>query len=160
MALTFQHLIKDLNKVDIEDICSFWTWCLADQKSVALISSVGDIFFVDKDGKINWLDTSIRVLKQVATNIQQFEQSLKDESNLDNWFLATLVEQLITQGKTLEENEVYSFKILPALGGDYSADNLEPIDISVHFAMTGQIHRQIKDLPDGTRINKVTFKPG
>ena len=37
-------------------------------------------------------------------------------------------------------------------------DNFEPTNIYIHFAFAGQIHEQIKDLPVGTKINKVTFK--
>jgi len=159
MTFEFQQLIKDTNKIDLEDICSSWQWCLTDQKSVALVSSVGDIFLVGKDDTINWLDTSVGQISKIANNIEHFEQLLNDEENIDNWFLATLVEQLINNGKTLKENEVYSFKVLPALGGEYSVDNLEITDISVHFSTTGQIHEQIKDLPDGMRINNFKFIP-
>lgn len=151
--LTFQELIKDTNKVDLEDICSAWQWCLTNQKAVALISCVGDMFLIGKDNTINWLDTGSGQLKQIADNIEQFEALLDNEENVDNWFLATLVEELIKSGKTLKENEVYSFRQMPVLGGDYSIGNLEPTDISVHFSLTGQIAEKIKDLPDGTTVN-------
>ncbi|MFH5972291.1 T6SS immunity protein Tdi1 domain-containing protein, partial [Clostridium perfringens] len=62
-------------------------------------------------------------------------------------------EKLITAGKTLKENEVYSYKKLPVIGGAYSIDNIDPTDMSVHFAFSGQICEQIKDLPDGTKVN-------
>jgi len=158
MTLTLKDLTKDISKIDLEDICSCWQWRLTDQKAVILISSVGDMFLIGNDNTINWLDTSTGELKKIADSIQEFEQLLSDETNIDNWFLETLVEQLMASGKTLKEDEVYSFKILPALGGDYSVDNLEPANISVHFAMTGQIHEQIKDLPDGTKINSINFE--
>jgi hypothetical protein len=151
--LSLQELTKDTIKVDLKDFCSAWQWCLTDQKAVALISCVGDMFLIGKDDTINWLDTSAGELKKIADNIQQFEEQLDNEANIDNWFLATLVEKLIKSGKTLKENEVYSFRQMPVLGGDYSIENLQPTDISVHFALTGQIAEQIKDLPDGTKIN-------
>jgi hypothetical protein len=153
MPIQFQQLIKDTNKIDLEDICSSWQWCLTDQKSIIFISCVGDMFLVGKDDTVNWLDTSIGQITKVADNLEEFEKLLNDDANVDNWFLATLVEQLINRGKTLKENEVYSFKKLPALGGDYSVDNLEITDISVHFRLTGNIAEQIKDLPDGTKVN-------
>jgi hypothetical protein len=156
MPLDFKHLIKDINKIDLEDICSDWQWGLEGQKSVALVSCIGDMFLIGKNGTINWLDTGVGQITKVAENLEEFEILLGNEHNIDNWFLPPLVEQLIEQGKILKENEVYSFKIIPALGGSYSIDNFEVTDISVHFSMTGQIHQQIKDLPDGIRINKVT----
>jgi hypothetical protein len=153
MSIEFQQLIKDTNKIDLDDICSSWQWCLTDQKSIVFVSCVGDMFLVGNDNAINWLDTSIGQIIKVADNLEEFEQLLNDDANVDNWFLATLIEQLITNGKTLKENEVYSFKKLPALGGEYSVENLEIIDISVHFGLTGNIAEQIKDLPDGTKVN-------
>ena len=159
MAIQFQHLVKNIDTIDLGDICSSWQWILNDQKSVALISCIGDLFLIGNDDTINWLDTSIGQIKKVANNLGEFEQLLNEEENIDNWFLATVVKQLVNNGKTLKENEVYSFKVLPALGGDYSADNFEPTDISVHFNFTGQIHEQIKDLPEGTKINNFKFVP-
>jgi hypothetical protein len=78
---------------------------------------------------------------------------LADTDKIDNWFSSLLVEKLILAGKTLKENEVYSFKNLLPLGGEYFVDNLDPADMSVHFAFSGQICQQIKHLPPGTKIN-------
>ena len=153
MPIEFQQLIKDTNKIDLEDICSSWQWCLSEQKSVVFVSCAGDMFLVGKDNAINWLDTSIGQIKKIADSLEEFEQLLHDDENVDNWFLATLVAELINKGMILKENEVYSFKKLPALGGEYSVDNLEITDISVHFGLTGNIAEQIKDLPDGTKVN-------
>ncbi|MDB5207601.1 MAG: hypothetical protein JWR72_2676 [Flavisolibacter sp.] len=157
MALQFHQLVKELSNVDLEDICSSWKWRLDPPTSIILISSVGDMFFTDKDGAIFWLNTSLGEVINVAKDSEEFEQLLTDEINVDNWFLATLVEQLILNDQTLKENEVYSFKILPEFGGAYSADNLEATDISVHFTTTGQIHEKLNGLPDGTKSNNSIF---
>lgn len=159
MPLAFHELIKDINKTDLDDICSSWQWCLTGQKAVALISCAGDLFLIGDDETINWLDTSLGQITKIANNLDQFAHLLEDESNLNNWFLAPMVESLILRGKTLQENEVYSYKILPSLGGTYSIDNMEVTDMSVHFNITGQLQEQIKDLPDGTSINKINFIP-
>ncbi len=160
MKLTLKDLTKDLSKIDVEDICSSWQWRLGEQKAVILISCIGDLFLIGKDEAINWLDTGTGELKKIAQSFKQFEQLVNDETNINYWFLETVVEQLFTSGEKLTENEVFSFKKLPALGGDYSPDNFEVSDISVHFAFTGQIHEQIKDLPPGTKINSVNFQKG
>jgi Domain of unknown function (DUF1851) len=47
---------------------------------------------------------------------------------------------------------------MPMLGGEYSVENIEPVDISVHFALAGQICEQIKDLPDGTKV-RIKIEP-
>lgn len=48
---------------------------------------------------------------------------------------------------------------MPIMNGDYSVTNFDATDMSVHFSMTGQICRQLHNVPDGTKINKGTIQP-
>jgi hypothetical protein len=155
MNLTIKDLTKDITQVDIADIASSWQWKLADMVSVVAISCLGDFFLQGQDGAVYWLQTDYGNLTKVANSLSEYQQLLLNEEQADNWFLPQLVEQLRTAGKFLKANEVYSFKVLPALGGEYSVDNFEPTDMSVHFAFTGQICEQIKDQPEGTPINSI-----
>ena len=69
-----------------------------------------------------------------------------------------LVKKLKEQGIELTDKNLYGYKKLPALGGEYEPDNFELTDIEVHFELSGQIHKQIKDLPDGTKVNIKTIE--
>ncbi|MEX6691054.1 DUF1851 domain-containing protein [Danxiaibacter flavus] len=153
MALTFEQLTKDIADIDFDDILSCWQWRLADMKAVATVSALGDIFLVGHDDAVYWLQTDSGDLTKVAETLEEYEQLLGDEENIDNWFLPLLIENLLASGKMLKENEVYSYKKLPIIGGEYSVDNIEPTHMSVHFAFSGQICEQIKDLPNGTKVN-------
>jgi hypothetical protein len=157
MILTLQKLIKDNTTIDFEDIFSCWQWRLKDMKSVVLITCLGDVFLIGNDNAIYWLQTDSGDLTKVADDLEQFQLSLSDQEKIDNWLLPLLVEKLLNAGKTLKQNEVYSYKKLPVIGGEYSIDNIEPTDMSVHFAFSGQICEQIKNLPDGTNVN-ITLK--
>lgn len=116
----------------------------------------GDLFFIGKNGEINWLDTSCGKLTKVANDLDDFKVQLKIADNFNNWFLGWLHQDIENSKVKLKENEVYSFKQPPILGGDYSFANIEPIDISVHFHLAGQICEKTKDLPDGTKVNIIT----
>jgi hypothetical protein len=153
-------LIKDTNNVDLDDICSCWQWRLNDMKAIVLITCLGDLFFIGNDESIYRLQTDGCEFTKVAANFNQFEQLINDEK-FDEWLLPQLVEQLIEAGKALKENEVYSYKKMPVIGGEYSVENIEPTDMSVHFAFCGQICEQIEDLPDGTKVGiKIGSKKG
>ena len=153
MTLTFQDLAKDITNIDVEDILSCWQWKVADMKAICTISCLGDMFFIGQDDGVYWLQTDHGELSKVAEDFQQFKEFLTDEDKIDTWFLPSLVEELIIAGKILKENEVYSYTKLPVIGGEYCVDNIIPTDISVHFALTGQIFEQIRDLPDGTNVS-------
>jgi hypothetical protein len=66
--------------------------------------------------------------------------------------MVDFVESLMSSGLILSLGKIYSFKKLPILGGDYLPNNIVVMDIEEHFKITGYIHRQIKDLPEGTQI--------
>lgn len=155
--IKLSQLIKDKNQVDTKDITSAWTWLIFDQKNILLITIFGDLFLVGQQDEINWLDTGAGSLTKVANSVDEFQNLLKNKDNFENWFLSKLYLDLLQAGKILKQNEVYSYKILPVLGGQYDVNNIEMIDISVHFALSGQINQQIKDLPDGTKV-KITTK--
>lgn len=158
MTPTLQQLTKDITNVDLDNILSCWQWRLTGMQAVVTISSLGDLFLLGQDSAVYWLQTDRGNLIKVAENLEQYQQYLTDEDKIDNWFLPFLVEQLLNAGKTLKENEVYSFKKPTVIGGEYDIDNIEPTDMSIHFAFTGQINEQIKDLPDGTKVN-IKYKP-
>jgi hypothetical protein len=155
MTIDYRQFIKDINRIDITDICSDWQWLLNNQYIPIMVSCSGDMFLIDETKSVSWLDTGTGQLQKIADDVDQFNSALADIDNIDKWFLASVVLDLIEKGMNLKENEVYSYKLMPILNGNYSTENFEMTDISVHFSMTGQICRQVKDLPDGTRINKV-----
>jgi hypothetical protein len=143
----------------MDDICSDWQWLLNNEYCPVIISLSGDMFLADKNAAIFWLDTGKGEMKKVADNINHFKSLLNDLENIDEWLLASSVLDLIEAGILLKENEVYSYKTMPILNGDYSIENFAPTDISVHFSITGQVCKQVVNLPEGTRINKVLINP-
>jgi len=157
MTTKLEDVTLDFQNLDLEDICSAWQWLLLEQKSLILISKLGDMFLLGRDNCIYWLQTDCGDLVKIANDLEHFETLLCKEEYLDNWFLPKLLMQLEMAGKSLGPNEVYSFKKLPVIGGEYSVENIEPTNISVHFAFAGQICEQIQNLPDGTKV-KINFK--
>ncbi|HEX3385660.1 MAG TPA: T6SS immunity protein Tdi1 domain-containing protein [Mucilaginibacter sp.] len=156
MDARIKDFIIDISEVDLDGIFDAWKWRLNEMCKIILISKMGDVFLLGNDEAIYWLGIDIGgVLKKIANNIQDFNSRLDIYDNIDNWFLPGLVEQIVCAGIHLNGNQVYSFKKLPVLGGDYSLNNIEPTDISIHFYLTGQICEQIKDLPNRTKVKIV-----
>jgi len=157
---TMEINVDDLTikfKTDIsERLTEDWTWLIGTDKKVILVSAIGDMFLMANNGNICWLDVGLGNLKIIAADIEEFKRRLKDIEQVNDWFMIDLTTEL-RQDKKLTEGQIYSYKKLPVIGGDYSVDNFEPTDMEVHFSFAGQIHRQIKDLPDGTKINQTKF---
>jgi hypothetical protein len=126
---------------------------LPDVKSIVIVTSMGDMFIESQNGQILFLSYDGGDLEIVAENRDELQLFLTDNEKLDNWFLPLLFGKLITAEKYLKPNEVYSLKTLGVLGGEYTVENIEPTDISVHFGIAGMICKQIWDKPDGTKVN-------
>ena len=71
-----------------------------------------------------------------------------------------MIADLLQSRGPLSKGEIYSFKVTPVLGGELSADNVEASDIDVHFSLSGQLHRQIRDLPEGAKIEDIELDYG
>ena len=155
MYSKIKDLIIDLEDIDTSDLCSSWKWCIGDMDRVFIVSKMGDMFLIGKDECIYWLAVDSGALTKLADSLEEFEQLLNTHENIDNWFLPKVIENLLQSKIILKKNQVYSYKKLPIIGGEYTIENIEPTDISIHFWFAGQIYEQIKNLPDGTKIKIV-----
>jgi hypothetical protein len=75
----------------------------------------------------------------------------------DRYLLAGLAADAERTGITPSASEVYGFKIAPVLGGEIGPGNIEAIDFVVSVNILGQLHKQVRDLPPGTKISGITI---
>jgi hypothetical protein len=61
----------------------------------------------------------------------------------------------VTAGMTLGPSRCYGFRIPPVLGGSYDLENVVTISQVERYSVMADICRQIKDVPDGTRVKLV-----
>ena len=159
MKIMWNDLAVKFDEDSSERLVQDWTWLIGQDKTPIMVSSIGDLFLKDANSKVHWLNVGDGTLTEVASGIDEFKEKLQDPNIVSNWFLVDLIAALMTERNKLKQGQVYSYKKLIVLGGDYTTDNFEPADMEVHFSFAGQIHRQIKDLPPGTKINSVKFMP-
>ncbi|WP_406685433.1 DUF1851 domain-containing protein [Seonamhaeicola sp. MEBiC1930] len=156
MKITWDDLKVDFNHIDQSRLTESWNWLIGTDKKPILMSSIGDLFLVDNNGVCYWLNVGEGILEIVANSIDEFKTKLNDNEQVDEWFLIGLIKKLKESGLELTDKHLYGYKKLPVLGGEYEPENFELTDIEVHFELSGQIQKQIKDLPDGTKVNITT----
>lgn len=128
-----------------------WGWLVDETFQPFMNTAAGDVFFESPDGAIHWLDTGVGQLARVANNRDEFLEQLRSDHG-NEWLLTPIVDQLVDSGMLLREGDCYGFKVLPVMGGTYTADNLAPLPAASWFGFSGHIHSQIKDLPEGTSV--------
>jgi hypothetical protein len=153
MQLTKAHLAADVNLNDVADALSEWTWLLGEEWSALLVSAVGDVFLSSRAHAICRLDTGTAELETVAQTLEDFEAALADPETIADWFLEPVVDELRLQGKQLESGQCYGFTILPIFeGGSYTSENRFRVSAAEHIRFTGEMHLQMRDVPDGGRL--------
>jgi Domain of unknown function (DUF1851) len=159
MAIGWNALTITPRNEAIEELKREWSWLLPEKYQPVLFSALGDMFYEVPAGEIWWLNTGTAELSKVAERRDAFVDLL-DTDILMNWFLPPPIEKLRAAGKVLGEGQCYSFLTLPVFKeGKYTAENLFQVDAREHFELTGSIHRQIRALPDGSKV-KMTWRGG
>ena len=158
MPITLNDLTVNFQHLNRESLMDSWRWLVGSTKQVILLTAVGDAFLQDsQDGTIHFLDTIAGEVQSIAESYDDLLSLLNDKNFVVNYFAVELFADL-QQPQTLLTGQIYSYKQPPVLGGQIALDNIEPTDIDVHFTLLGQIHQQVKGLPDGTSIGKVTIQ--
>ncbi|MBI3220032.1 MAG: DUF1851 domain-containing protein [Bacteroidetes bacterium] len=152
MRINLDDLTVKFNEVVADKLTVSWTWLIGTNKKPILVSAIGDMFLQANSKEIYWLDVGGGEMRLIANGIQDFEEKLKNIEQVNEWFMIDLAMNLRLSDKKLKDGQLYSYKKLPIIGGDYTADNFVPLDIVEHFCCTGDLHKQIKDLPDGTMV--------
>lgn len=157
--MTLNDLTVNFSNLDVENILTDWHWLIGDNKLPVLLTACGNAFIQDTKNKtVHFLDTVDGSIEEVTESPKEFELYLSDKEFIISYFEVELIGDLMKSGVNLQENKIYSYIKPPILGGKCEIENIEVTDISVHFSIAGQIHCQVKDLPEGTQINDVVIK--
>jgi hypothetical protein len=154
MRITWNDLVVSTQDFTDNDLLSAWQWLLKRPVDLLLVSSLGNMFLVIENGRVLWLDVGSAELTDVASDVGEFRSLVSKPENMNQWFIPQLVGDLKESGMNLKTGQCYSYKVPPVLGGELQVTNFEPVDLSVHFSVLGQIHNQLKDLQPGTSVSK------
>jgi hypothetical protein len=151
MAIGWSDLTLTPDEEAVRALRSSWAWLLGDDWSPILFSIWGDVFIQRPDG-VAWVNTGTGDVTLVAADQDQFRERLIGEAR-DDWFLPELVDLLHEKGKRPRLGECFTYAIYPIFAeGKYVPENFKPVPAVEHFGLSGDLHRQIHDLEDGTKV--------
>jgi len=144
----------------IGDALASWRWRVDCESKVLALSLSGDIFFADQLGVVHWLDTGAGTIEYVAKDQGEFHRALANSGRWAELLLQPVVESFLQCFGPIPPGKCLGYKVLPVFGGGYSGENRVLYTASEHFAVTGHIHEQIKNLPDGSPVKLSVVGPG
>ena len=147
----YDYLI-DQRGLDWPSLLDEWTWLVPATFTVWMMNRFGDLFLVFDDGSVQMLDVGGGTLTSVAESRDDFADKMDEGDNANQWLMIPLIDRLVANGITLSEGQCYSYKQPPVLGGGYTVENTCVLPFREHFGFYGSIHRQLKDVSDGTQV--------
>ena len=159
--MTLNDLTVNFEHVDSNHLLSDWEWLIGKTKLPILLLASGDAFVQDvNDQAVYFLDVGFGSIEKVSDSINEFQSLLTKKDFVVDHFGVNMVGDLIQNDVVLKKGQIYSLDVPLSLGGEYELKNISPTDIEVHFSVAGQIHRQLKDLPEGTVIKEFKIVDG
>lgn len=157
--MTLEDFKVDFKHINLRTLFKDWEWLIGNNFSPIILTALGDAFFKNTiDGTIYFLNVASHQFWKVSESSDDFEELLSNSDFIREYFNTQIIGELKQGGMLLKEDEIYSFKLTPSLGGEYAAANVEVSNIKVHYSFAGQIAFQIKDLPEGAPIGKIVLK--
>jgi hypothetical protein len=135
-----------------------WGWMLSGPIEVLETNNFGNAIFETGDGLIYRIipeDLTCTEIAQTRNDLQSLQQSPKF---IADWEMRRLVAEAEQIHGKLESGECYHLVIPSVLGGAYSCENIRRISMTEWLSASGDIARQIKDLPDGAEVRLKTTK--
>jgi hypothetical protein len=153
--MDWKHLSIDISRLDFRRLLSQWRWIVPQTLRPFSLTIFGDWFFLDDQGHVLFLDTVGGNLSEIAPSRRVFLAEREKSENLDEWYMADLAELCWERGLRPGSGQCLSFKVPPVLSGSLEFENVEICDLMVHESIIGQIHRGVKNLPEGTVIDRL-----
>lgn len=157
IPFTTSDLFAPVTDLAQGDALEDWRWLVGRAARPLLLTAMGDVFLIKPGGllrrhSVYLLETGTGRCERVASTYEELRELLSTSDSSAAWLLPELVASLRASGQTLSEGECYSPKLVPALGGTFEAANFAPVNWRVHLAITGQVHDNLKDVADGTKV--------
>jgi hypothetical protein len=156
--ISLADYLIDLNGKNWKALLHDWLYLLPSEFTIWMINKLGDVIVVFKDGSVHFLDLGAGQLSRIGNDGKDFASRLSHGDNSSIWLATTLIDGCRAAGMTLTENQCYSYRIPPFLGGAFAVENIEPSDIAVHYGLLGQLWSNTRSLPSGAKIEGVTIK--
>jgi Domain of unknown function (DUF1851) len=136
----------------VEEIRQSWGWIGIEPVEVVGENDLGNLIVKDEEGKYWRLSPEDCNCTVVAEDRQALDTLSADQEFLHDWYMRALVSLANDVVGPLSESRKYCLKIPSVLCGAYAAENLAAAPLVDLIRASGDIARQIKDLPDGAQV--------
>ena len=148
--VTILHQNTDMDL--ISEIREAWGWVGIDPLEVVGENDFGNLIVKDVGSQYWRICPEDVYCRIVANNREELENLSRDKEFLADWNMKALVEQAKEHVGPLTDGRKYCLVIPSVLGGAYDISNIKSAPLVELIRLSGDIGRQIRDLPDGAEV--------
>jgi hypothetical protein len=149
-AIVSPCTINPMRIVDV--IADAWGWKGVCPSALVLQNAFGNLIFLDEHGQYWRICPEELSCEIVATNEEHFAKLQNTSEFIEDWTMRELVERAQSAFGLLHPDRCYCLKIPAVLGGAYTLANIGTIDRAELISFSGDVAKQVKDLPDGAQV--------
>jgi hypothetical protein len=149
----------DVDDLSVEKLLQEWRWFCPGKLRLVAVDAFADLFFEDGESSIMRLDSTIGSLNRIAGSAREFFQLTKSSEHRKKWFCEDIAIALAEQGFDPAKGKCIGYKT-PIVFEESTglASNVYIADLYEYVSFLGDLHFQMKDVPDGGKVRLVVGK--
>jgi hypothetical protein len=156
----FWHMADDLidqafrvDSLRVDQLLADWRWLCPEPISLVARNAFGDLFLLNPDGKVLWLQVATGELTEIAASLSQFLDLLRLEEKREVWLAETDTRAAAERGLQPSMTQCVGFKIPIVFSESRDvSDNAYVADLYEQVSLLGDLHRQIASTADGAKV--------
>jgi len=136
----------------LRTISEAWAWTGIEPCRVVDQNAFGNLLVEDQQGRYWRICPEELSCSVVADNAHQFQQLRAEQEFQRDWEMARLTAHARAKLGEPGDSSCFCLKTPAVLGGKYTIANIGQIHLEELISFSGDVARQMKDLPDGTQI--------
>ncbi len=129
-----------------------WGWLGITPQEIVAINDFGNIIFIDTSKSFWRICPEELSCEKIADSPEKYNILIREEEFKLDWKMGELLEKAIAKYGQQPEGRCFCLKIPGVLGGEYKIQNVGTNSIKELICFSGDVARQIKDVPDGEKI--------
>ena len=136
----------------VQTVADAWSWIGLSPSAVLDSNAFGNLLVQAEDGRIWRICPEELSCQIVAESPAEYQELRVDPTFCLDWEAEKLVSAAEAILGSLPEGRCYCLKVPAPLGGAYETDNIGTDSLREIVSFSGEIARQIRDLPNGASI--------
>lgn len=145
-------MLYDKNMNIIDEVKKSWGWSGINPTEIVAENEFGNLIIKDADDKFWRLCPEDVYCEVVAESISDYNELINDVEFLNDWNMTVMVSEATERLGPLKAGYKYCLAIPGILDGEYTGNNIKTAPFAEIIRMSGDLGKQIKDLPDGAEV--------